>query len=174
MPRTQESLVYDTLQLEGGLFVPAVLEKAPRGEHEGQKPSDYQLPKGLSLLDEQGHAFRIATALWKNFSATRERTDIDSAEATAGFVGELLRDALGYGDLQALSFPEEIDGRGYPLSFFGRGRVPVVVAPTALISTPQLPRDRSRDDPPRGPLRRLLCALAAPLRLLRQSARRPR
>ncbi len=137
MRRNQDSLIFDSLQLEGGLFVPAILEKAARGDHEGQKPADYQLPKGLSLLDEQGRAFRIASALWKNFSAVRERTDIDTAKATTGFVIELLRDTLGYSDIQQLPEPIVLNERHYPVTCVARGCVPIIVAPHNLeVDTP--------------------------------------
>lgn len=127
-----DTLIFDSLQLEGGLFVPAILEKAARGQHEHQKPADYALPKGLSLMDEQGRAFRIATALWKNFLPVRERTDIDAAKATQGFVIELLRDALGYRDIKQVSEPIVIGDRAYPVHLMSCGRVPVLVAPHTL------------------------------------------
>lgn len=127
-----DSLIFDSLQLEGGLFVPAILEKAARGEHEHQKAADYALPKGLSLMDEQGRAFRIATALWKNFQPVRERTDIDAAKATQGFIIELLRDSLGYGDIKQVPEPVVLGERAYPVNLMTCGRVPVLVAPHTL------------------------------------------
>lgn len=137
MRRTDDSLIFDSLQLEGGLFVPAILEKAARGDHEHQKPADYALPKGLSLLDEQGRAFRIAEALWKNFIPVRERSDIDAAKATEGFVTELLHDTLGYSDIHALAEPVEIDTRAYPVTLMARQNIPVVVAPHGMdLDTP--------------------------------------
>src|SRR6218665_972967 len=83
--RSSNTLIFDSLLLEGGLFVPAVLERAARGEHDGQAASDYHVPKGLSLTDEQGRAFRIASALWKNFDTTRARRDVPAAQTTHGF-----------------------------------------------------------------------------------------
>jgi hypothetical protein len=91
--------------------VPALLEKAARGDHSEQKAADYQLPKGLSLADEQGRAFRIAGALWKGFGPVRQRQDVDSLQATIGFSSELLRDALGYSDFSLCSTPIEIHDR---------------------------------------------------------------
>ena len=87
MPRRQsDSLIFDSLRLEGGLFIPAVLEKAARGELPDQRTAaDYRLPAGLSLLDEQGRAFRIASALARTFEPVRARTDINALRATSGF-----------------------------------------------------------------------------------------
>ncbi len=137
--RLSDSLIFDTLHLEGGLFVPAVLEKAARGEHTAQKAADYALPKGLNLTDEQGRAFRIASALGKAFDAARARSDIDAARATTGFVIELLRDALGYADLAACAAPVVLTDRAYPITAFAcAGRVPVIVAPHGLdLDTPE-------------------------------------
>lgn len=135
--RHPDSLIFDTIRLEGTLFVPALLEKAARGDHSEQAASDYQLPKGLSLADEQGRAFRIAGALWKNFDPVRARKDVDALKVTIGFAAELLRDALGYADLAAIQVPIEIQSRHFPITAMARGRVPVIVAPHDLdLDTP--------------------------------------
>jgi hypothetical protein len=131
--RPSDSLIFDTLRLEGGLFVPAVLEKAARGEHTAQKAADYRLPKGLALVDEQGRAFRIASALQKTFEPTRGRKDVDPARATTGFVTELLRDAFGYTDFALSIELTTIADRSYPVTAFAcGGRVPVIIAPHTL------------------------------------------
>ncbi len=131
--RSSNTLIFDSLLLEGGLFAPAILEKAARGEHSKQLASDYRLPQGLSLTDEQGRAFRIASALWKNFEAVRVRRDVPATQATTGFAIELLRDALGFSDIKACSSPIELADRTFPITAFAiAGRVPVVVAPYNL------------------------------------------
>ena len=40
--RSSHHLIFDSLQLEGGLFVPAILEQAARGELAGQGAADYR------------------------------------------------------------------------------------------------------------------------------------
>jgi len=135
--RHHDSLVFDTIRLEGGLLVPAVLEKVARGEHSDQAASDYHLPKGLSLADEQGRAFRIASALWKTFQPVHERKDVDAHRVTIGFATEFFRDALGYTDIATTSIPVEIANRSYPVTAVARGRVAIIVAPHDLeIDTP--------------------------------------
>lgn len=140
MPRrAADSLVFDSLHLEGALFLPAILEKAARGELPDQAtPATYQLPAGLSLLDEQGRSFRIASALWRTFQPARVRGDVNPARATAGFALDLLRDALGYADLGACTEPVPVGDRGFPISALAaHGRLAVVVAPHALeLDTP--------------------------------------
>lgn len=135
--RHADSLIFDSLRLEGSLFVPALLEKAARGDHSEQSAASYNLPKGLSLADEQGRAFRIAGALWKAFETVRVRKDVDALQATVGFVSELLRDALGYTDYAVTAAPIELVDRRYPVTAMVRGRVPVIVAPHDLdLDTP--------------------------------------
>jgi len=135
--RRNDSLIFDSIRLEGGLFVPAVLEQIALGEHPSQTAAAYRLPKGLSLVDEQGRAFRIAGALWKAFQPVSERADIPAHRATIGFVTELLRDAFGYVEIAAPAAPIELTGRAYPVTLMSGGCVPVIVAPHDLeLDTP--------------------------------------
>lgn len=140
MPRRDaDALIFDSLSLEGGLFIPAVLERAARGELPDQKsPSDYHLPAGLSLIDEQGRAFRIASALGRAFEAARNRQDLAPASTALRFISDLLRDALGYADLNPCPSPVAIGDRAFPISAVARGgRVAVIVAPPELdLDTP--------------------------------------
>lgn len=126
------SLSFDTLRLEGSLFLPDILEKAARGELvESQSPDQYQIPKGLTLQDEYGRAFLIAQAQWKSFAATLDRQDLDVVESTQQFVQEFLRDALGLRELEPIGMLELAERR-FPISLMARRHVPVVVAPHTL------------------------------------------
>lgn len=126
------SLSFDTLRLEGSLFLPDILEKAARGELvESQSPDQYQIPKGLTLQDEYGRAFLIAQAQWKSFATTLDRQDLDAVESTRQFVQEFLRDALGFGALEPIGMLELAERR-FPISLMARRHVPVVVAPHTL------------------------------------------
>lgn len=140
MPRrSSDSLIFDSLRLEGGLFIPAVLEKAARGELPDQRTAaDYSLPAGLSLLDEQGRAFRIASALARTFEPVRARTDVDAHRATSGFFIHLLRDVLGYADITVCKEPVPHGDRAFPITAIAcGGRIPIVVAPHNLeLDTP--------------------------------------
>jgi hypothetical protein len=126
------SLSFDTLRLEGSLFLPDILEKAARGELvESQSPDQYRIPKGLTLQDEYGRAFLIAQAQWKSFATTLDRQDLDVGESTQQFAQEFLRDALGLGALEPIGMLELAERR-FPISLMARGHVPVVVAPHTL------------------------------------------
>ena len=80
--KSSDSTPFDTLRLEGSLFVPELLERAARGEATAQKETDYAVPKGLKLHDEYGRAFRIASALWQDFAAKIPRADLNATTTT--------------------------------------------------------------------------------------------
>ncbi|WP_310643560.1 Eco57I restriction-modification methylase domain-containing protein [Limnohabitans sp.] len=121
-----------TLRLEGGLFLPDVLEKAALGTARLQADADYGIPKGLKQKDEYSRAFQIASAQWKHFEKQMERTDLDANHATATFVAELLRDALAYPAVGA-STGISVGDRHYPVTHIasnGLGaQLPILVAP---------------------------------------------
>jgi len=121
-----------TLRLEGGLFLPDVLEKAALGTARLQADADYGIPKGLKQKDEYSRAFQIASAQWKHFEKQTERTDLDASHATATFVTELLRDALAYPAIGASS-GISVGERHYPVTHIasnGSGaQLPIVVSP---------------------------------------------
>ena len=54
--KSSDTTPFDTLRLEGSLFVPELLERAAGGEAAFQKEADYAIPKGLKLHDEYGRA----------------------------------------------------------------------------------------------------------------------
>ncbi|MDI9526086.1 MAG: N-6 DNA methylase [Pseudomonadota bacterium] len=129
--RIGDGLSIDSLTLEGSLFMPDLLEKAALGELSYQREADYHIPKGIKLHDEYGRSFQIACAQWKIFAPNLDRQDVDPMPAARVYAMELLRDALGYQDLQPIN-EIELVGRRYPVDFMACGRVPVIVAPYDL------------------------------------------
>ena len=125
-------LPFDSLSLEGTLFVPQLLEEITHRRHRHQSSADYEIPAGLKLTDEIGRAFHIAAALSRDFMANRQREDLDAFKLTRGFAEEFLPQVLGYQDWQKTRGPTVIAERGYPIPYFAAGRVPVVVAPHDL------------------------------------------
>lgn len=117
---------FDTILLEGALFLPDTLAKVGLGNHqETQAQDSYIKVKGLSIQDEIGRAFRIALAQAKAFADSRQRAD--RPRAAEDFAREFLRDTLGYADLSA-SLDTRLGDRTFPVRHFVAGRVPVVIA----------------------------------------------
>jgi hypothetical protein len=110
--KSTDTTPFDTLRLEGSLFVPELLERAASGEATFQKETDYAIPKGLKLHDEYGRAFRIATATWQSFAPQTARADLDAAAVTRAFAVDFLRQCLGYTDLTLC--PAPLDANGEP------------------------------------------------------------
>lgn len=92
----KDSLIFDTMSLEGGLFVPELLERAAQGRADYQHDSDYDIPKGLKLQDEYGRAFQIALAEGASFTHNIQRSDIDKYALTEKYVYTILSKCLGY------------------------------------------------------------------------------
>jgi hypothetical protein len=131
--KSTDTTPFDTLRLEGSLFVPELLERAASGEATFQKEADYAIPKGLKLHDEYGRAFRIATATWQSFAPQTARADLDAATVTRAFVVDFLRQCLGYTDLAPLGAPIQLGDRGFPVTAMALdGRLPVIIAPHHL------------------------------------------
>lgn len=130
-----------TLRLEGGLFLPDMLHKAAQGLARLQTDADYAVPKGLKLKDEFSRAFQIACAQWRAFATLLDRADVDAQHASASFVTELLRDALGFPAISA-STGITLGDRHYPVTHLahpapaaqsvGAKALPIVVAPHNL------------------------------------------
>ena len=135
--RATSTLNLPTLKLEGGLFLPDMLEKAALGQARLQTEADYGIPKGLKLKDEYSRAFQIACAQWRSLAPLMERTDYDAQHATATFVTELLRDAFGYAAVGAIT-GITLGDRSYPITHLASSpqhperALPIVVAPHTL------------------------------------------
>ena len=136
-PRTN-GLNLPALRLEGGLFMPDILEKAALGQGRLQAEADYGLPKGLKLRDEASRAFQIASAQWRTFAALLDRTDFNPQRASVQFVSELLRDALAYPAVAAVS-GVPVGDRVYPITHLAHP-VPAAQAagakPVAIVVAP--------------------------------------
>lgn len=136
-PRTT-ALNLPSLRLEGSLFLPDILAGAALGQGRLQSESDYGLPKGLKLRDEASRAFQIASAQWRSFAAMLDRSDINPQRASTQFISELLRDALAYPAVAAVS-GASVGDRKYPITHLahpapsareaGAKPVAIVIAP---------------------------------------------
>lgn len=134
----------DTLfRLEGGLLPADILNQLDALQLPGQQPSDYAIPKGLSLRDEIGRYWRIAQAQWASFDAKRQRDDLADPTATAQrWMEDLLTQVFGFSDLTTAGHARVIGERHFPITHHAfDGAVPLVLcAPGRGALDERLPR----------------------------------
>ncbi len=133
------------LRLEGGLFLPDILEKAALGQGRLQAEADYGLPKGLRLRDEASRAFQIASAQWRTFAALLDRTDFNAQRASVQFVSELLRDALAYPAVAAVS-GVPVGDRVYPITHLAHPAPAAQAAGAKPVAIVVAPHNQGLDD----------------------------
>lgn len=143
----ETEIAFDTVSIEGGLLAADWLTRVAQLVAGQQAPEDYGVPKGLEIRDEIGRYWRIAQAHWREFELGL-RSKAEPNALVRRFVYSLLRDALGFSDLQEVqtSGPLLFEGgmqppsselpmlmvgeRVFPIAAFGREcRVPIVLAP---------------------------------------------
>lgn len=134
------------LRLEGSLFLPDILEKAALGQGRLQTEADYGLPKGLKLRDEASRAFQIASAQWRTFAGLLERSDFNPQRASVQFVSELLRDALAYPAVTAVS-GVPIGDRTYPITHLAHPASAAQAAGAKSVAIVVAPHNQGLDDP---------------------------
>ncbi|MCB1886926.1 MAG: SAM-dependent DNA methyltransferase, partial [Rhodocyclaceae bacterium] len=127
--RSNQELAFNALSIEGALLAPDFLNKVAHLEAAEQSEADYDIPRGLKLRDEIGRYWKIGQNLWKDFSAKRERTDLDTHQVTArDFLEPFCRQVLGFADLRSVG-QVTLDERIFPIGFTaGEGRIPLVFA----------------------------------------------
>jgi hypothetical protein len=125
--RSAPALTFDALTVEGALISPAMLTRIAVHQAGGQSEADYGVPKGLTLRDEIARYFRIGQAHF----AVLNVVENPSVAATTKFVEDLLRDVLGFADLNRIG-SRTINDHLFALTLEGLGgRVPIVVVPPA-------------------------------------------
>ncbi|WP_016854811.1 Eco57I restriction-modification methylase domain-containing protein [Halomonas smyrnensis] len=120
----------DTLfRLEGGLLPADLLNQLDALQLPGQQPSDYAIPKGLTLRDEIGRYWRIAQAQWASFNGKRQREDLSDPTATAqSWMESLLTQVFGFSDLTEAGHARVIGERHFPITHYAfDGAVPLVL-----------------------------------------------
>lgn len=127
--KSSSELAFAALSIEGGLLAPDFLNKVAHLDAAEQAEADYDIPRGLKLRDEIGRYWKIAQNLWQDFSARRQRADVDSHAVTArDFLEPFCRQVLGFADMRAVG-QITLNERIFPIGFAaGEGRVPLVFA----------------------------------------------
>lgn len=146
MKRNEAQLQFDTLSIEGGLFTAEWMGKVASFKAPGQTDADYNVRAGFEKREEIALAWRSAQHLWGQFKAARQASGIDAWGVTQRFVTELLRQSFGFANLRAVEYPQEIDGRRYPVGHFALDQsVPVVISTCAEPKLLDTPHDRLGD-----------------------------
>jgi hypothetical protein len=123
--RRTAALAFDAITVEGALLAPAILARIAQHQVDGQSEADYGVPKGLTVREEIARYFRIGQALFIELSASKT----PSHTATIGFAERLLRDVLGFNDVQRVG-TRTLGDRQFAVTMEGLGgRVPIVVVP---------------------------------------------
>jgi hypothetical protein len=127
--RNHHELAFAALSIEGALLAPDFLNKVAHLDAAEQSETDYDIPRGLRLRDEIGRYWKIAQNLWQDFSAKRERVDVDSHAVTVrDFLEPFCRQVLGFVDMRAVG-QVTLDERIFPIGFAAAdGKVPLVLA----------------------------------------------
>lgn len=127
--RNNHELAFAALSIEGALLASDFLNKVSHLDAAEQSETDYDIPRGLKLRDEIGRYWKIAQNLWQDFSAKRQRVDVDSHAVTVrDFLEPFCRQVLGFADMRAVG-QLTLDERIFPIGFAAsEGRVPLVFA----------------------------------------------
>lgn len=128
MRRTRQDLGFVALKVEGGILPAEFLQKVVALEAKGQSGKDYKLPKGTTIKDEIGRAWRIASAEWREYRENCERQDIDRTRIGIDqWLVTLLKVALGHDDIASHSVVRMGD-RTFPITHKSvDGAVPLVL-----------------------------------------------
>ena len=92
MSRVLESVLPDSIQNEGLLFVPSILEDVMRGRLDRELP--VKLPEGYEPVSERAAAFDRARRIYKKFKDQENQSNYRVVTRT--FVTNLLNNALGW------------------------------------------------------------------------------
>lgn len=128
MRRTRQDLGFVALKIEGGILPAEFLQKVVALEAKGQAPKDYKLPKGTTIKDEIGRAWRIASAEWREYRDGSQRQDVDKTKLGVDqWLVTLFKVVLGHDDIHPCSVIHAGD-RTFPITHKSvAGALPLVL-----------------------------------------------
>ena len=114
---------YSTINLEGALFTPDLLERISQADNSvpGQSPSDFGLRANRNLLDEIQSGFSDAILRWDAFNRRRARSRQNLATLTRQDWAIPLFEILGFPPLELQRGNIDLGGTNFPISHFAYG-----------------------------------------------------
>ena len=114
---------YATINIEGGLFSPDLLERIAVADDDirGQAAGDFGLPPARRLLDEMQRSFSDARKYWAAFSRRLERSRESRTTLTREVWMAGLFELLGFPPLEYQRAAVEAGGASFPISHRAHG-----------------------------------------------------
>ena len=109
---------YSTINLEGGLFTPDLLERISQADTSipGQTAKDFQLRPNRTLLDEIQSGFSDASLRWDAFNRRRERSRQNLTTLTRQDWAVPFFEILGFPPLETRRGGIDLGGTTFPIS----------------------------------------------------------
>ena len=109
---------YSTINLEGGLFTPDLLERISQADNtvSGQSARDFGLRPNRSLLDEIQNCFSDASLRWDAFNRRRERSQQNLTSLTRQDWAIPFFEILGFPPLELQRGSIDLGGTAFPIS----------------------------------------------------------
>ncbi len=123
MARSNKTLHYDAIRIEGGILPAEFLEQIGALTAPNQQEGDYQIPKGLKLRDEIGRFWRISIGLWEGWQSSQPE---NSDTAISHWLQPLLEQGCELDTLDALK-GRQIGERYFPVSHTALGQLAPMV-----------------------------------------------
>ena len=132
---------YSTINLEGGLFTPDLLERISQGDTSipGQTARDFHLRPNRSLSDEIQRGFSDASLRWDAFNRRRERSRQNLTTLTRQDWAVPFFEILGFPPLEAQRGGIDLGGTTFPISHIAYD---AEHAPPIHIVAPEQPLDQ--------------------------------
>lgn len=119
------ALEFECVRVEGALIAPDFLLQVAELSAPEQDAASYGVPRGLTVRDEIGRAWRIAEACWREMDAMGSAHSVRRDRAIVA----MLRDAFGWITITPLTEAVELSDRAFPLGATALdGQLPLVLA----------------------------------------------
>lgn len=117
MAKAQKDYGFTAIRIEGGILPPEYMQTVNALHARKQANTDYGLTKSLTIKDEIGRYWRMASDRWSDYQERRKRADMDpSRVAIETWLRPLFEDILGYHDIAPCP-SVAIGSRRFPIGY---------------------------------------------------------